>query len=162
MFKEAVLGLGSNIGDSDLMLNKAIDMLNKEAGTVQSYSSNFYSEAWGFSSPNEFSNKVVLIKTELPPKSLLMALFDIEKKLGRKRDYMSTHYKDRCIDIDIILYEASNYNEESLIIPHPQAQHRNFVIEPMKEIIGHINHQELYAQANALVHQYNEAALDTV
>ena len=132
------LGLGSNLGDREDNIQKAISLIGERVGTVLRQSSLIETEPWGFESKNKFLNGVILCETELTPRQLLKVTQKIERDLGRKKKSASSHsshlYKDRPIDIDILLYDDLTIDEPDLKIPHPLMQQRDFVMIPLNEI----------------------------
>jgi 2-amino-4-hydroxy-6-hydroxymethyldihydropteridine diphosphokinase len=82
------------------------------------------------------------INTDLPPKSLLNFFKRIETILGRKisKDPLFPEYSDRPIDIDIIFWEKGVYEDEEIIIPHPLAHKRKFILIPLTEIEENLIH----------------------
>ncbi len=127
-----VIAFGSNLGNREKTIAKAIDLINQECGKVSQVSPFFKSFPIGFDSNNEFLNGCLLLHTDLPPEQLLKALQNIEQKLGRTRK--SSTYEDRCIDLDIIFYESLILNKPNLQIPHPRYHERPFVIQPLKSL----------------------------
>lgn len=94
--------------------------------------SRFYAtKAWGIENQPDFANAVMEIKTELSPHDLLRALQKIELEMGRKR---TEKWGPRIIDLDILLYDNLQINDETLKIPHPYMQERDFVMIPLREI----------------------------
>ncbi|GHT01972.1 2-amino-4-hydroxy-6-hydroxymethyldihydropteridine diphosphokinase [Bacteroidia bacterium] len=130
----AYLALGTNLGNKEQNLSKAIELLNLRAGTVTARSSVHKTEPWGFESVNDFLNMVVRIETSLTPLALLRTAKDIEKKMGRAPK-SEAGYHDRIIDIDIILYGDLVYRSDELTLPHPLYKERPFVFEPLNEIL---------------------------
>ena len=128
------LGLGSNLGDRQAHLNKAIALIGERIGEVVRRSSFIETEPWGFESENRFLNGVILVETNLTPRQLLRATQKIERELGRKKKSTSSGYHDRPIDIDILLYDDLTIDEPDLKIPHPLMQQRDFVMIPLREI----------------------------
>ncbi len=131
---KAFLSLGSNLGDKEANLEKAVGLINDQAGRVIRRSSFYYSEPWGFHSDNNFVNLVILIETDLDPIDLLHTTQSIERMLGRTEKSKDGRYADRIIDIDILLYESVMMQTEELTIPHPLMLERDFVMIPFKEI----------------------------
>ena len=142
----AFLGLGSNLGDREDTIRKAISLIGERVGLVIRQSSLVETEPWGFESDNKFLNGVVLCETTLTPRQLLKATQKIERELGKRRIHatrrsqlstlnsqLSTFY-DRPIDIDILLYDDLTIDEPDLKIPHPLMTERDFVMIPLKEI----------------------------
>ena len=125
------LSIGSNKGNRSVLINKAIDEIEKKVGIIISRSSIYQSKSWGFDS-NDFYNLCLLIDTDIMPKSLLINLKKIEKSMGRE-DIDGSYY-DRFIDIDILFYDNIITDSEDLKIPHPKIEIRKFVLVPMLEI----------------------------
>ena len=148
------LGLGSNLGDREENICKAISLIDERVGKVLRQSSLIETEPWGFESSNRFLNGVILCETTLSPREVLKATQKIELELGRKKkskvegrrskvegqkptansQQPRANYKDRPIDIDILLYDDWKVDEPDLKIPHPLMQERDFVMTPLKEI----------------------------
>lgn len=133
----AYLGLGSNLGDREENIRKAIQMIGEKVGEVIRQSSLIETEPWGFESDNKFLNGVILCETALTPRRLLKTTQRIERTLGRTNKSISSlspEYKDRPIDIDILLYDNLTIDEPDLKIPHPLMHERDFVMKPLHEI----------------------------
>jgi len=143
------LGLGSNLGDKEENIRKAIILINEQIGTVVRQSALFYSEPWGFESENQFVNAAICVSTTLTPHEVLKANQRIEKQLGKNENHSTERslqpsdtnyqpsaitYHDRPIDIDILLYDDLHIDEPELKIPHPLMQMRDFVMIPLREI----------------------------
>ena len=136
---QVYLGLGSNLGDREEHIRKAITLIGERIGLVIRQSSLIETEPWGFESENRFLNGVILVETSLTPRQLLKTTQKIERILGKtkthatRRSQLST-FKDRPIDIDILLYDDLTVDEPDLKIPHPLMQQRDFVMIPLNEI----------------------------
>ncbi len=136
------LGLGSNLGDREEHIRKAVALIGEKVGLVIRQSSLIETEPWGFESENRFLNGVILVETSLTPRQLLRATQKIERSLGRKRKSTDSSlqspdfskYSDRPIDIDILLYDDLTVDEPDLKIPHPLMEQRDFVMIPLNEI----------------------------
>lgn len=131
------LSIGSNKGNRSVLINKAIDEIEKKVGIIISRSSIYQSKSWGFDS-NDFYNLCLLIDTDIMPKSLLINLKKIEKSMGRED--VDGSYSDRFIDIDILFYDNITTDLEDLKIPHPKIEIRKFVLVPMLEIANDYVH----------------------
>ena len=131
------LSIGSNKGNRSVLINKAIDEIEKKVGIIISRSSIYQSKSWGFDS-NDFYNLCLLIDTDIVPKSLLINLKKIEKSMGRED--IDGSYSDRFIDIDILFYDNIITDSEDLKIPHPKIEIRKFVLVPMLEIANDYVH----------------------
>lgn len=134
------LGLGSNLGDREENIRKAIELIHERIGEVVRQSSLIETAPWGFESDHQFLNGVILCETTLTPRQVLKATQTIERELGRKKkskdegQRSKVEYADRPIDIDILLYDDVTVDEPDLKIPHPLMQERDFVMIPLKEI----------------------------
>ncbi len=129
-----VLGLGSNLGDRKLALDKALKMLNM----IGKKSSEIY-ETQALLKPNSpkswdmsFLNMITTGYTEQNPNDLLLHIKEVERSLGRK---ISQRWSPRIIDIDILFYNNDIINMPQLRIPHPELHKRQFVLEPLSSIM---------------------------
>ena len=147
------LSIGSNKGNRSVLINKAIDEIEKKIGKIISRSSIYQSKSWGFDS-NDFYNLSLLIDTDIEPKSLLINLKKIEKSMGRED--IDGSYSDRFIDIDILFYDNIIIDSEDLKIPHPKIEIRKFVLVPMLEIADDYVHPIL----NKTIRQLNNECDD--
>jgi 2-amino-4-hydroxy-6-hydroxymethyldihydropteridine diphosphokinase len=127
-----VLAFGSNLGDKEANICKAIEELSRSCGKVVQVSPYYRSAPVGFESENEFLNGCLLLLTDLTPKQLLQEIKAIEEMLGRVKN--SASYEDRCIDLDIIFYENLCIQTPDLQIPHPEFHKRDFVLTPLKAL----------------------------
>ena len=140
MKHKVYLALGSNLGDREAIIQEAIRLIGERVGTVASQSSFIETEPWGFESQNTFLNGAILVETTLTPHEVLAATQKIERELG-KTDVHATRrsllpvYKDRPIDIDILLYDDLHLREPDLTLPHPLMHERPFVMQPLREIM---------------------------
>ena len=134
------LSLGSNLGPRETYLRKALQALDKELGSLVKCSSFYETLPWGFSSDSLFLNAAACFDTLLSPEEVLAVTQQIEKSLGRKEKSRQGQYADRCIDIDILLYDDRVMQTPDMILPHPHMAERMFVLEPLAEIMPHILH----------------------
>ena len=124
------IGIGANLGSVRENFAHAVRSIEKCARLV-AVSSLYESEPVGLEDQPKFTNAVVKVETELSPFELLDRLKAIEKDIGRKK---TVRWGPRVIDLDIIFYEDFVINTDSLVIPHPRAHERRFVLEPLLEI----------------------------
>lgn len=129
------LSLGTNLGDREGNLRKAVMLIGERVGTVIRQSSLIETEPWGFQSVNRFLNAAILCESTLSPRQLLKATQRIERDMGRTNKSGAEGYADRVIDIDILLYDDIKVDEPDLKIPHPLMYERDFVMIPLKEIL---------------------------
>ena len=140
------LGLGSNQGNREMNLLKAMNLMDEAFGThPERISRIIETPAWGFDG-QPFLNMCVLYR--LPRKGtpeehatgILRQVKEVEKALGRNLDEPlfdaggNRIYHDRIIDIDILCYGAFTIHTENLIIPHPLIAERDFARKPLLEI----------------------------
>ena len=130
---QVYLSLGSNLGRREENLTKAIQLIAERVGAVIRQSSFIETAPWGFHSEHQFMNAAILCETDKTPREVLQVTQQIEKDMGRKNK-TSHFYSDRCIDIDILLYDDLTVDEPDLKIPHPLMLERNFVMIPLKQI----------------------------
>jgi 2-amino-4-hydroxy-6-hydroxymethyldihydropteridine diphosphokinase len=128
------IGLGSNLGNKEEMLHRALELINKNIGSVLRVSSFMESEPWGFQSENTFLNAACLVETTLTPLQCLRETQKIERLLGRTKKSKNGIYHDRPIDLDLLLYDDLKINTPKLVLPHPLMQERDFVMIPLREI----------------------------
>ncbi|WP_269448753.1 2-amino-4-hydroxy-6-hydroxymethyldihydropteridine diphosphokinase [Metabacillus kandeliae] len=128
----AYVGLGSNMGDREEYLNRAIHFLGTHpAISVENISSLYETDPVGFKDQGPFLNMAAQLSTTLKAEELLEACREIEQKLGRKRDI---RWGPRTLDLDILLYNHENIETEQLIVPHPRMMERAFVLIPLQEL----------------------------
>lgn len=132
--KWAVVALGSNLGNRLETLQGAVDALEDTPGLrVKAVSPVYETEPWGVepgSQPN-YLNAVVLLKTTLPPVSLLERGHAIEEAFERVRD---ERWGPRTIDVDIVSYQDVISDDPRLTLPHPRAHERAFVLVPWHDV----------------------------
>tara|TARA_B100000809_G_scaffold43630_1_gene37844 strand:+ start:9438 stop:10016 length:579 start_codon:yes stop_codon:yes gene_type:complete len=130
---KAYLSLGSNLNSKLENLQTAVEEINKHIGVVIKCSSVYQTPSWGFDG-EDFYNICIEITTVLSPEELLKKVLNLEIILGRKKK-LQEGYQNRCIDIDIILYENKVIETETLTIPHPRSLERKFVLMPLFDIL---------------------------
>lgn len=128
----AFIGIGSNMGNREENINKAIKQLSETVGIkVCAVSKLYNTKPVGYTEQADFLNGAIKIKTTLTPHELLKACQRIEKNLKRER---VIRWGPRTIDLDILLYGDCTINDKDLIIPHPRMHERDFVLKPLKDI----------------------------
>ena len=131
---QVYLSLGSNLGNRQQNLSRAITLITNRIGLIKDQSDLFVTEPVGFTSAHLFINMVVRLEPALTAIQVLKTTQQIEKELGRKKKSANGIYHDRQIDIDILLYDEEIILTSSLTIPHPHMKERRFVLEPMAQI----------------------------
>ncbi|MCK4312762.1 MAG: 2-amino-4-hydroxy-6-hydroxymethyldihydropteridine diphosphokinase [Candidatus Cloacimonetes bacterium] len=133
------LGLGSNLGNREVFISKALTELSKKMQILQN-SKIIETKPYGNVNQPDFLNCVIKIETELKPDELLKICTEIENKLGRKR---TQKWASRTIDIDILFYGTETFQSDKLTIPHPEIQKRKFVLKSLNEICPDLMHPVL-------------------
>ncbi|KOV73636.1 2-amino-4-hydroxy-6-hydroxymethyldihydropteridine pyrophosphokinase [Streptomyces sp. AS58] len=132
--KRAVISIGSNLGNRLETLQGAIDALEDTPGVrIKAVSPVYETEPWGVqpgSQPSYF-NAVVVLKTTLPPSSLLERAHAVEEAFHRVRD---EHWGPRTLDVDIVAYADVVSDDPHLTLPHPRAHERAFVLAPWHDV----------------------------
>ncbi len=133
MLTTVYLGIGSNLGNRRRNINKAIAKLKHIAGVKITKTSKIIETLpQGGPPQNKFLNGVIEIKTSLMPFKLLSQLKKIEKELGRVKGVVNG---PRVIDLDILTFGKMRINTPRLKIPHPRMHEREFVVNPLKELL---------------------------
>ncbi|MDR5683119.1 MAG: 2-amino-4-hydroxy-6-hydroxymethyldihydropteridine diphosphokinase [Armatimonadota bacterium] len=125
------LSLGSNLGDREANLRRAVALLSEHGVAVVQRSAVYETAPVGRTDQPPFCNMVVEARTSLAPRALLERLQAIERTLGRVR---AQRWGPRTIDIDILLYGDRAVAESDLQIPHPRMRDRAFVLVPLAAI----------------------------
>ena len=144
----AFLLTGGNLGNRLQNLETAANLVEKNCGNIYQSSSVYETAAWGYADQPDFYNQALSIQTLLSPENLMIALLDIEKKMGRKRSFKN---EPRIVDIDILLMGELVYESSIVIIPHPRLAERRFVLTPLAEIAGNIKHPVFNKTINELL-----------
>ncbi|MEU7315572.1 2-amino-4-hydroxy-6-hydroxymethyldihydropteridine diphosphokinase [Streptomyces sp. NPDC007083] len=132
--KTAVLSIGSNLGNRLESLQSAVDALADTPGMkVTAVSPVYETEPWGVEPGSQpaYFNAVVVVRTTLPPGSLLERGHAIEEALERVRD---ERWEPRPIDVDIVAYQGVVSDDPQLTLPHPRAHERAFVLVPWHDV----------------------------
>ncbi|MEU0946509.1 2-amino-4-hydroxy-6-hydroxymethyldihydropteridine diphosphokinase [Streptomyces canus] len=132
--KRAVLSLGSNLGNRLETLQGAIDALEDTPGVrVKAVSPVYETEPWGVAADSQpsYFNAVVVLKTTLPPSSLLERAHAVEEAFNRVRD---ERWGPRTLDVDIVAYADVVSDDPVLTLPHPRAHERAFVLVPWHDV----------------------------
>jgi 2-amino-4-hydroxy-6-hydroxymethyldihydropteridine diphosphokinase len=128
------VGLGSNLGDREGTLRRAVDHLAAEPGIDVLRVSRFLeTDPVGYLDQPRFVNAVAELETDLPPRTVLDRLLEIERRLGRRRE-PGARYGPRTIDLDLLLYGETVLDGPGLTVPHPRLHERRFVLEPLAEL----------------------------
>ena len=133
--KFVYLGIGSNLANKKLNIEKAKFQIEKNGIKIEACSSFYETDSWPNNNFPKYFNIVLRAKTFFKPLDLLKKIKEIEILIGRK---MSLKNYPRICDIDIIDYDQKTLGIDNgiqkLIIPHPEIHKRNFVLLPLYEI----------------------------
>jgi 2-amino-4-hydroxy-6-hydroxymethyldihydropteridine diphosphokinase len=132
---EALVGLGGNIGDVQMTLDRAVAAFCDGAAVrLLAQSSDYATPPWGVEDQPAFVNRCLAVATALPPRALLDRALAVERTLGRDRS-RERRWGPRPIDIDLLAYDGIVLDEPGLTLPHPRLFERAFVLAPLAEIV---------------------------
>jgi len=144
----AYLGLGSNLGDKEMNLRRALQSLDQAKIQILEASPLYVTEPVEFKDQDWFLNQAVSIQTSLGPRDLLSYCLQIEQMMGRQR---TAAKGPRNIDLDILLYGDLILQEKGLTIPHPMLHTRRFVLVPLATLGPDIIHPVLRQPISTLL-----------
>lgn len=136
----AYIALGSNLGDKEKNLRRALLLLTQQGVEIVRVSSFLSTEPYGVTDQPQFLNAVACVRTSLAPLALLDVLLATELAMGRVR---LRHWGERNIDLDLLLYEDVVLDLPRLHLPHSDMQNRDFVLLPLAEIAPELKHPTL-------------------
>jgi 2-amino-4-hydroxy-6-hydroxymethyldihydropteridine diphosphokinase len=129
---EVALALGSNMGDSAAILQGALDDLATVDGiSVMAVSPAYETDPVGGPEQDAYLNAVALVVTDLDPWELLAVTQSIERHWHRVRE---VRWGPRTLDIDILAVDGETVDSDDLVIPHPRAHERAFVLVPWSDV----------------------------
>ena len=132
----AFIGIGSNMDDPVRQVQNAFAEIDEIADTALMKVSSLYESApIGYSAQRAFINAVVQVETTLSPQDLMLALLDLEAQHHRIRQQKNG---PRTLDLDILVFNEWRITTETLVIPHPRAQERAFVLLPLLELVPNL------------------------
>jgi len=135
---QAYLGIGSNMGDKQAYVSRALEELAAHPKIRDVKCSRLaVTTPYGGVEQEDFLNGAVGLKTLLPPYELLAFLQSLEKKAKRER---KIHWGPRTLDLDILFYDGFVSGDEALTVPHPDMENRRFVLEPLDELCPWYRH----------------------
>jgi 2-amino-4-hydroxy-6-hydroxymethyldihydropteridine diphosphokinase len=136
---DAYIALGSNLGDRELNLLRAVAEIGRLPDCKVTGLSSFYETSpVGVTDQPLFYNAVLRLHTALSPHELLERLLRIETAVfGRTR---TTRWGPRRIDLDLLLHGGTIVSDERLVLPHPHMAERRFVLQPLSDIAPDLEH----------------------
>ncbi|KUO54575.1 MAG: 2-amino-4-hydroxy-6-hydroxymethyldihydropteridine pyrophosphokinase [Alphaproteobacteria bacterium BRH_c36] len=130
---DAVVALGSNIGDKVANVERAVELLTGEGEIALTARSRIYkTPPWGNTDQDWFVNACIGVRTGLDPHALLTRCLSVEEMMGRRR---AEKWGPRIIDLDVLVYGDVELADEVLTLPHPHITKRAFVLAPMADIV---------------------------
>ena len=150
------IALGSNEGVRFEILQNAVNKIFEEIGEIVQISSVYETPAWGFTG-NAFLNACIAVSTRFTAEDVLRKLLAIEAHFGRKRTD-AKNYQNRTLDLDVLLFEDEVCETEILTLPHPQIQHRRFVLQPLNDIASNEIHPVLKKKIQQLLLEVKDDA----
>ena len=150
------INIGSNLnsikGDRLYNLKKSVELINSKKFKILKISKIYETPSYPNQKNPKFFNICVAGETNEKPESLIRKFKDIEKKLQRNRGKKN---QQRTCDIDIIDYYGKIVNSKKIILPHPRAHLRNFVLYPLVEISPEWVHPILNKKIQFLIKKLN-------
>ena len=137
--RNVYIGLGTNLGDREINIDSAVEMIelelvDRKAIKSLTCSEIYETEAWRMSPETPyFLNCVVCVETDISLELLLDILLGVERELGRKRTE-SDGYQNRVIDCDILVAGDEVIDGEELTVPHPRLCKRRFMLQPLFDL----------------------------
>jgi 2-amino-4-hydroxy-6-hydroxymethyldihydropteridine diphosphokinase len=147
------LSLGSNVGNREGNLRRAIAALPLSGVQVKQVSSIYETEPVDYLDQPWFLNCVLEAETGLEPPALLEVLRSIESQLGSQKEFPKGPRK---IDVDILLYGDETIATPELQVPHPRMLERRFVLTPLAELVPNLKHPAWDAPAAVLLERVTD------
>jgi len=148
------LSTGSNLGNRENYLLRAEEASTDFVGHIDARSNMIETAPWGKTDQPNFLNRVLRVKTKMPPHFLMDTLLQIERDMGRNRH---EKWGPRIIDLDILFFDNRIINEEGLCVPHPHLHERDFVLKPMVEIAPDFMHPTMEKTMVELLQELSHA-----
>ena len=155
MEKNIFIALGSNVGDRELNLLRAVaEIARIPAAKVTALSPFYDTEPVGMGAADNFLNAVLRLESSLLPDDLLRELLRIERETFQRQ--RSSCVAPRRMDLDILFYgNALIDRPPALVIPHPRLHERRFVLEPLAMIAPEFMHPLLHKSISTLLEELN-------
>lgn len=149
------VGLGSNLGDRVANLREAVRRIGAVM-EVERVSNLYVAAPLGYVRDDAFINAVVQGTADVKPLEFLRSLKQIERAMGRR---IGVEFGPRPIDLDILLFGATQMQSRELTIPHPRLAQRAFVLKPLAELAPNLMHPVLYYTVAQLLQDADDASL---
>jgi 2-amino-4-hydroxy-6-hydroxymethyldihydropteridine diphosphokinase len=129
---DALIGIGSNVGDKAQNIARAVSLLTADGAVRLVKASGLYrSPPWGILDQEWFVNAAAAVATDVAANELLRRCLAVEDEMGRVR---RQKWGPRLVDVDVLTYRAQTIDTPDLKVPHPFIEQRPFVLVPMLEI----------------------------
>lgn len=163
--RRAVVALGANLGDRQATLERAVALIADRIGPVEARSR--WIETPALIHPDDpaqsypaYLNGVLVARSAATPEAILARLHAIEAALGRDRASETARWRPRLIDLDLIAVEDLVQDGPGLRLPHPEMQHRDFVLEPFAQVWPDWRHPRLGRSVRELLDRLQGGAPD--
>lgn len=154
---DAVIALGSNMGDSKALIQNAVEELKKDSFIKDvTVSDLIVTKPYGYTEQDDFVNGALICKTMYSPHMLLEKMHEHENNAERKR---IIHWGPRTLDLDLIFYDSEIIADSTLTVPHPDMHNRTFVLEPIVQIAPYYRHPVLNINVSQLLEKLIEDTL---
>jgi 2-amino-4-hydroxy-6-hydroxymethyldihydropteridine diphosphokinase len=150
------LALGSNVGDRQKNLEKAVELLTQNNVQVEQQSTVYETEPYGYKAQKWFFNQVIKVRSDLQALDLLRLCQRLEKEIGRQKTFK---WGPRVIDIDILTFGDEIIDTPLLRVPHPLLQNRRFVLVPFNELAANHILAGLGKPVNELLNECIDTAI---
>ena len=146
------IALGTNVGNYRNNFSRAVFELSK-IGNISKIANIYKSKPYGYLKQNYFYNTMVYLKSEIHPNELIKKIHLIERKLHKNKRIINGPRK---IDLDIIFWDQKIFKNNNVVIPHPRAQERDFVLYPLLDINPFFRHPVSKLTVKQLIEQLKD------
>lgn len=150
------VGLGSNLGDRERNIRRALAQIDKLPETAIRRVSSLYDTDPVSAVPQpDYLNAVAEVESTLGARELLWQLLLVEARLGRRRQ-RHERWGARVIDLDLLLFGTELHDDPDLVVPHPELHKRAFVLIPLSELAPDLVHPVEQRTVRELLHDHGD------